>query len=331
MSFDLRNLRRLGNRIEVPLRTDDNGYLGRECSESECEGYFWVRPGTGLTGEDVACHCPYCGHRDSPNAFYTKEQIEYAKSVALRQITDAFRRDLRQLEFSHPPRGMFGIGISMKLQPGRPVPIRHYREKALETFITCAACTLDYAVYGVFGYCPDCGEHNSLQILERNIDLTRRQVALAETVSAADLQRHLLEDALENCVSAFDGFGREAVRVRAAQSADPARCAAVSFQNLDKAGALLQKLFGVDLTTAVAAEIWATAHRGFMKRHVIAHRAGVVDQAYLDQTRDLSAVVGRKVALERDEVIDVADAVLAIGRTLIAVLPLPVPSAVPPT
>ena len=31
MSFDFDNLRELGDRIEVTLQTDDNGYLGREC------------------------------------------------------------------------------------------------------------------------------------------------------------------------------------------------------------------------------------------------------------------------------------------------------------
>lgn len=321
MSFDFRHLRQLGNRISVPLQSDANGYLGRECPVGECEGYFLVKPGTGLIGEDLQCHCPYCGHAGRSNEFYTKEQIEYAKSVVMQQVTNALRRDLKQLEFNRPPRGAFGIGISMKLQPGRPVPIRYYREQALETFVTCAACTLEYAVYGVFGYCPDCGEHNSLQILERNLDLTRRQVALAASLEDEALRRHLLEDALENCVSALDGFGREAIRVRAAVSTNPAGCAGASFQNLDKAALLVQKLFGVDLKAAVPPEAWATAHRGFLKRHVVAHRAGVVDQAYLDQTSDPAAVLGRLLVLGGAEIEGITLAVSQIGRALLTVLP----------
>src|SRR5690606_29970075 len=152
----------------------------------------------GLTGENLPCHCPYCGHTGPHNHFWTKDQIEYARSVALRQITDAVRKVLCQLEFNRPARGPSGIGSSLKLKEGRQVPIRHYREKALETEVVCDACTLAYAIYGVFAFCPDCGSHNSLQILEKNLDLVGKQIALAATVQAEDrdFSRHLLEDAL---------------------------------------------------------------------------------------------------------------------------------------
>ena len=58
------------------------------------------------------------------------------------------------MEFEHKPRGAFGIGISMKLQPSSPRQIRYYREKQLETEVVCNACTLRYAIYGVFGGAP---------------------------------------------------------------------------------------------------------------------------------------------------------------------------------
>src|SRR5262245_44734356 len=104
MSFGFDGLRRLGNRIQIPIPMDAMGFVGRECPEAECEGYFKIRPGTGLKGSGVPCHCPYCGYTSSHNSFWTREQIEYAKSVALRQVTDAVRRDLKQLEFEHKPK-----------------------------------------------------------------------------------------------------------------------------------------------------------------------------------------------------------------------------------
>ena len=167
MSFRFSNLNRLGNRIGVAIPKDENGYLGRECPLAECEGYFNINPGTGLTGEDLPCHCPYCGHTGAPNTFWTKDQIEYAKSVVLRDITNALR-----------------------------MSVRHYLEQSLETAVTCDQCRLDYSVFGVFGFCPDCRTHNSLQILIENLSLTRKQLALADTVSEPELRRHLVEDAL---------------------------------------------------------------------------------------------------------------------------------------
>lgn len=91
-------------RINVPIPTDETGMVGRECPNAECEGYFKLQPGTGLTGDDLDCVCPYCGHRGKPDQFWTKEQIEYAKSYAFRAIGDIVTRQLKKLEFNHPPR-----------------------------------------------------------------------------------------------------------------------------------------------------------------------------------------------------------------------------------
>jgi hypothetical protein len=65
-----------------------------------------------------------------------------------------------------------------------------------------------YAIYGVFGWCPDCGLHNSLQILTKNLELAKKELLLAKSADT-ELANHLIGDALENVVSAFDGFGRE--------------------------------------------------------------------------------------------------------------------------
>lgn len=323
MSFKFRNLEQIGKRIDVSLPTDGRGHLGRECPQPECLGYFTIKPGTGLRRKDLPCHCPYCGYVSSHNRFFTSDQIEYAKSAARRQVVDAIRQDLKQMEFNHRPKGGFGIGISLKVQPGRPVPLHQYAEKTLETDVTCESCTLEYAVYGAYAFCPDCGLHNSAQILDKNLELIEKQLVLVSQVEDPALARHLLEDALENCVSALDGFGRETCRVRAVASTDPAAAQAVSFQNLLKAAARVQKLFGVDFASAVDPIVWETAHRGFLRRHVVAHRSGVVDQAYLDQIADPAAVVGRRVPLSSREVAQVADAVRAIGRILVAILPPP--------
>ena len=55
---------------------------------------------------------------------------------------------------------------------------------------------------------------------------------LAESVQP-DLAARLIENALEDCVSAFDGFGRELCRVYAAKAAEPAKVEKASFQNVE--------------------------------------------------------------------------------------------------
>jgi hypothetical protein len=295
------NLRRLGNSISVAIAPDEHGFTGRECPRPECEGYFKIELGTGLKGQSLPCHCPYCGHVAGHDQFWTKEQIEYAKSVAIRRITDAVHSDLKSLEFDHKPKGAFGIGISMKVKPGRQRPIRYYREKQLETEIVCANCTLRYAVYGVFALCPDCGQHNSLQILEKNLEVVGKMLELATGAEKA-LAERLMENALEDCVSAFDGFGRELCRIHANRASNPAKAERMTFQNLDGAKKSYLDLFGIDLSSGVEAKDWRATVRAFQKRHLIAHKLGVVDQDYITKSGDTRAVVGRKIGVDAEEV-----------------------------
>ena len=273
-------------RVSVPIRPDKDGYLGRECPAKECLGYFKITPGTGIKGP-APCHCPYCGHSGENNTFFTQEQLKYAESVAVRKLTDAIFKDLKSLEFENKPQGMFGIGISLKVKQSPPRPIRHYREKKLETEVVCDKCTLRYAIYGVFGWCPDCGVHNSLQILTKNLELAKKEIKLAESADA-ELANHLVGDALENVVSAFDGLGRE---ICSQKEAD------VSFQNLPAARRKVQQIFGFDFADGLGSGEWDGACRIFQKRHLLAHRMGVVDEEYIQKANDPGAVAGRKIRL----------------------------------
>ncbi len=308
-------LRRLGNVMSIPIPKDEDGFIGRECPAPDCEGYFKIQLGTGLKGSDLPCHCPYCGHIDRHNKFYTREQIEYAKSVVVREVTEALHKDLKALEFDHPPRGPFGIGMSLKVEDRPPHPIHHYREKQLETEVVCDECTLRYAIYGVFAFCPDCGIHNSRQILDKNLELAEKELALAANAEK-ELANYLISDALENAVSSFDGFGRELCRINSAKSSSPKMAENLSFQNLAGAQQRLVQFFGIDLASGVGPNEWDFACRCFQKRHLLAHKMGVIDQAYIDATQDPPAVVGRKITIERDEVVALIGVLRKLGTYL---------------
>ena len=312
----MRHLRQLGNQFSIPIPRDENGFLGRECPD--CVRYFKITPGTGLAGENLPSHCPYCGHSASQDQFFTKAQVEYAKSVVINKVTGAVIKDLKSLEFNHRPKGPFGIGLSMKVE-GRPRPIRHYSELELEEEVVCDHCTLRYTVYGTFAFCPDCGQHNSLQILEKNLAVAQKQLDLAASVDG-DLSAQLVADALENCVSAFDGYGREACRVSSSKAFEPTKATAISFQNLAGAQKNVLSLFGVDITAALSATDWTFACRCFQKRHLLAHKMGIVDDAYIKATSDGHATVGRKIPIRPEEVVALVTAIQKLGEFLMTEL-----------
>ena len=301
------------NNSSFELPADDDGFTGRECPNSDCEGYFKIVFGTGLDGDDLPCHCPYCGHTDQHDQFFTQRQIKYIESVVTREFADALHNELKGLEFEVKPEGDFGIGLSVKVERGPSVPIHHYREEELETDLICKVCTLRYSVYGVFAYCPDCGQHNSLQILETNLAVIDKMVALARKVDS-EISERLIENALEDCVSSFDGFGRELCRVNADKALDPKLVSRFSFQNLSNARDRVLEQFRFDLAGSVSQETWREAATLFQKRHLVTHKMGVVDQGYVSRSGDSGAVIGRKIVVTPDEVRSLADSIGDIAR-----------------
>jgi hypothetical protein len=302
----MNNLRNLDKEV-IAFHPDEDGYIGRACPVKECLGYFKVTLGTGVKGP-APCHCPYCGHSGDSSTFFTKEQIEYLHSVVLRKVGDAIRKEFKAIEFEHKPQGTFGIGISLKVEESPPRPIRYYREKKLETEVVCDHCTLRYAIYGVFGWCPDCGVHNSLQILTKNLELAKKELTLAESADV-DFANHLVGDALENVVSVFDASAREICSQRAAD---------IRFQSLPAARKKVLETFRFDFADVLGTDEWEQVCRMFQKRHLLAHNMGVVDEEYVQKAKDPYAVVGRKVRIDRDEVMPAIRLIETLGRRLFA-------------
>jgi len=312
----MRNPRGMGNQIRISLPTDENGLISRKCPNFYCGGVFKVKTGTGLKGSNLPCHCPYCGHKTDMGEFNTPEQIEYAKSVAINQITNAIKKDMeywgKQLERS-TSNSFIKMSVDYK---SHPHPIRYYQEKQIETFVTCDVCTLEYAIFGVFAFCPDCGTHNSVQILNKNLELVVKEIAFASTIEDAELAKRLIEDALENAVSSFDGFGRATCSAFADKSSNANEAKEISFQNVAGAQSRVQLLFGVDITNRIKTEQWDFVARCFQKRHLLAHKMGVIDDEYVKKAKDPQAIEGRKITITEEEVLQLVGLLKIIGTNI---------------
>ena len=79
----------------------------------------------------------------------------------------------------------------------------------------------------------------------------------------------------------------------------------------------------VDFEAAADSADWTLAHLNFMRRHLIAHRSGVVDKQCLDKTGEPSSLLGRRLVVNPAQVAGLADAVERLGITLIKVVPSP--------
>jgi Zn ribbon nucleic-acid-binding protein len=279
----------------VPLLTDAEGYVSRLCPS--CGARFRVQ-GDSVPDSVLLMFCVCCGHQGDREDFATPEQIEYAKSLIHHELTKQFEQTIRKAF-----RGSKNITLTSR---GSLPIVRTYQEKALETPITCDGCKASYDIYGVFAYCPVCGEHNSLQTLKGNLAVIGKMLSHAAT-GDEDVQKKAVESALGDVVSAFDGFGRHVCERHRAK---------MSFQSIVDARTKFMSKFGTDFAAGLSATEWAAVVRGFNKRHLIAHTAGVIDQKYIDNTGDTSAVVGRRVTVSASEVEELAEMIGRLGAAV---------------
>ena len=216
------NAKYLGNsqyNLSITIPTDQEGRLARECPSEGCSpGYFKVRPGTGVTGQEVA-YCPYCRQQAACNDFATKEQARYAKDLVMREAHNGVRGMMRDaLGLGASGRRSFGGGlISFELRDdSRPLPpVRRPFDDEVRRDVVCSHCTLDQTVFGLATWCADCGQDIFLIHVAAELDVTRRMMGdvgrreelLGKRVASKDL-----ENCLEDLVTIFEAAVKAMVR-----------------------------------------------------------------------------------------------------------------------
>ena len=162
--------------LEISIPTDENGMLGRECPDKGCERFFKIKPGTGLSTSDMIC--PYCERRADLSEFTTKEQLEYAQSIAIKQIAEPllgkFKRNVESL--NRGSNGLFALNFSVAIPRFN---VKDYREEEVETEVICDSCGLEFSVFGIFASCPDCGRLNAFAVLEKSFEVSTKRLKLA--------------------------------------------------------------------------------------------------------------------------------------------------------
>lgn len=277
--------------ITFTMPADKKGLVGRECPV--CKRYFKVKLGTGLK-TPAPCHCPYCNHIAPHDKFWTEDQVNYARSIVLNYATNEILSTLKKYEVKAKPNQFISFEIKVN---GKPTPIAYYSEKDLELDACCKNCTLEYAIYGKFAYCPDCGIHNSHEIFIANIDFFKKMLELSQA-ALPEVSNKIIGNALEDSISVFDGFCRNTLKLKDSSHN-------ISFQNIENAGNKLIQRYSFDIAQGIDRAGWDKIIVAFQKRHLLAHNLGIIDQEYINKTDSDSNLLGKPVSIRQDEVIEV--------------------------
>lgn len=294
--------------ISIPL--DDDGMMGRECLE--CERYFKLKPGTGL-GTDQT-HCPYCDYHGKADSFWTKAQLKYAESIAMKEaFQKIIKPSLDKLEssFKKLQTSSRNSLIQFKVKTSGNnfrFPVKYYSEEELETKLQCDSCGLEFSIYGVFSTCPDCNELNAFLIYEKSLDVINKKL---DILSKPEIPEEIVEMSLfsiiTSSVSTFDGLGKE---LRKKKPDKYPKKPNNLFQNLFQLNKELGNLISNDHSN------YSLLLKLFQVRHLNEHNMGVIDDDFLNKIPNHEHLKGRKYKLEIEEIHDFLDSMRKLGNII---------------
>lgn len=112
--------------IPMSLPLDEDGFLRRECPNCERQFKWWPTPPSEESlDKDAqeaveAYFCPYCHEPAAPNAWWTKEQVEYAQQLAAAKVLGP---QLRRFKSGMESRNRRSRGIRFDVSlPSLPQP-----------------------------------------------------------------------------------------------------------------------------------------------------------------------------------------------------------------
>lgn len=321
----IRELDRLGRGVgvSVTLPSDEDGYDEKECPNPDCLARFKIHTDdwTSLVA-DERVFCPVCRHEANSQSWFTPEQIEYAKAVALRQmkgeIDRAFARGARRSQ-GRPTSGM--LSISFSYRPGHTPYLAPLSAGAvLEQRSTCEACGCRYASIGAAFFCPACG-HNSarttfgdtIATVRASLDLTSKLADLVGKDSAADLGRGITENSLVKLVTAFQRFAEATYEALPDPTPVPSFNA---FQRLGDGSTLFRSATGRGYDDILGPADLAAVGRYFQQRHALVHQDGIVDEQYLARSGDAAYQLGQRLVIRPGSVQQAADLIERLAARL---------------
>lgn len=285
--------------IAVLIASDREGMFGRQCGS--CGGY-WRSGGAAARWPTV---CPYCGRSAPMHKFVTPAQLRYVRHYTA-TLTSAIYGEADEAE----------VVIDMDQYADRSnregdLPAFYYAEESQQSRWTCTQCRNSNDILGHYGYCCSCGYRN-------NIDLMQADIASIRDRSVDGLgDAHRL---LQELVSKFEGFGRDLVeQLLQRVPITPARrrvLEALRFHNLNRAREIIAEVFDIDMFSGLSDEKRDFAQVKFLRRNLYEHRAGVVDQEYIDISRDVTVRLGQRISEHPGEVRRLADAVSDLAENL---------------
>lgn len=309
--------------VSIPL--DDDGFLDRECPAETCTAPFKVHADDWREKvRDEEVFCPICRHQATSDGWLTQEQIDHCKNRVMAELMPMMQGSLKRMADSvnrGTSRGGL-ISVSMSYKPSAPVMVLPLdAAELMQQRYECDVCHCRYAAVGAAFFCPACGHNSAKTAFAETIKTIRNvpQVRAAlekglDRDAAANAYRLLLEENMGKIVGAFQRFAEAAFdALPNAQNFKPRRNL---FQNLAESSDLWEQAIGIRYDAMLKPIDWRELQTFFQQRHLIAHKDGLIDDAYLTKTVDRNYHSGQRLVIKEQDVIRFADLIESLAQKL---------------
>lgn len=320
----------------MSVALDEKGYYDRICPNSECGGLFKVLFEDWRDKvADERVYCPFCRHEAVATELHTPEQEEHIKSAAMAKAIEMLNETIGDAVARSRPHhidaGLLRMSMSLGYTPGDIPPVipAEARQEFRQDF-TCEECGCRYASLGASFFCPACGHNSATSCFDSTLETVRKTVAVLEPMratleltvnvdTARDAVRQLLEDQFARLVGAFERLNEALFDKLPTASQFPKKGSV--FQRVDDASLLWQQASGKGYPDFLSPTELQRMKLMFQRRHVLSHRQGIVDQAYISKSGDAAYAVGQRLVIRDRDVLELVELFEKLTRGLRALVP----------
>ena len=308
--------------VSVPIETDSEGYLDKECPSEPCLFLFKVH-GADWSSivRDEEVFCPSCRHVAPANSWYPRSQIEAARNYALGSITNSLKKAMRaDAAVSKKNRDRSSsLSITLSIEGGKDIAlIPIAAAEPLRLHAVCESCDCRYSYVGAAYFCPSCGTNSARHTFTQTLGTIRTAAGLGDTLrgalepdNAEVMIRALLEKAVQDTVMSFQRLNEQLYERHCGKTARRN-----AFQSLNTGSDLWKAEIGHDYADLVGQAKVDRLRVYFQQRHLLAHQQGVVDQDYVDRSSDRTYAVGQRLLVRDSAVQEFADLIEELCETL---------------
>lgn len=281
--------------------SDRHGMFGRRCPT--CQSYFRT---DACPGDRF---CPYCGSSGKSIHFLTDNQLKYIAAFCS-SFLDAHDGDKDVILDLDKLAG--------ELPQNKPQWL--YTEEQQQNSYACASCKARYDILGEYGLCPHCESPNAAGVFKAKLDAMEKQLHDADEKHSDRHDREVEWEKLTRCVSEFDSMANQVRSYMLRLPASPQRKSALralTFQNILKVNDWIRDWYAFEILDGVSDVDRRFLNIMFNRRHVFVHKAGRVDQEYLDNTGDTTVRLNQVLRVKSKEIRRLLPLVRECGLRLI--------------